>query len=85
MKYLIIPILCLALTACAGQTIYKVTTPSGIIVEAINSKDYESFEMIVTKGENGEYSFKMVETGVSASSPMKALQEQILRLVIPTL
>lgn len=68
-------LLTLFLTAYAGVTEYKLTTPSGAVVEVRNTKDYDSYELNATKMLDGSYSVRLIAKGVSASNPLKASQE----------
>ena len=66
----------LTLSACAGQTYYKLEHPeSGLYAEVKNSKDYESFSLEITKHPDGTVTGKLEETGVSASDPLKVAQD----------
>ena len=75
MRVLIVLMLAVMVTGCAGVTEYKVTTPDGVIVEVKNTKDYESYELNAAKQADGSYSVQLIEMGVSASNPLRASQE----------
>lgn len=73
MKLLILSA-CILFAGCAGVTEYEVTTPDGVLVKVKNTKDYESYSLNARKEADGSYSVNLVETGVSASNPLKAAQ-----------
>lgn len=69
------------LVGCIGVTEYKITTPDGVIVEVRNTKDYETYTLNAHKEADGSYSVMLEETGVSASNPLKAMQEANAKLI----
>tara|TARA_R110002096_G_C14216290_1_gene690439 strand:- start:142 stop:411 length:270 start_codon:yes stop_codon:yes gene_type:complete len=75
MMKLLIVLLAVVAAGCAGVTEYTVTTPEGLVIEVKNTKDYEMYSLNAGKQADGSYSVELIETGVSASNPLRAAQE----------
>lgn len=90
MKYILLILLALTLTACSltGTTEYSlkpIETSSGELVcceaTVYNSKDYDSLNFKFTKLEDGSYDVELDEKGVSASDPAQVQAESNSKLL----